>query len=388
MKIGVLTYFWDENPGTILQAYCLTNALKQIFPDAQVELINYQHARHIYLLRNYLKVRKVYEDYQKKNIYGRFKNTYLALSDQAFISRDYRKAVGFVDSCKYDAVVVGSDTVWQITRNKKLPSFPNAYWLPGAAQQTTKATFAVSANITRADSLTPSDKDNIKRCLEDFTLIGVRDSMTFRLVEEIYGSSEKLSRVPDPTFAYDPPYSDVGKLFEKTGVDLARPVLAINYPARAPFCREIVDHYRTEGFQIVSLTTGFPHADHQLPCLNPFQWANMFRHFSFVITDRFHGAIFSLKNNVPVLAVDWHPFRSDKEGNSKTFSLMSDFGIEKTNHLNLHNSGKGLSDFIDQADRAREDFDKEGIALKREALGKSCSDYLHKLKTALRSKAN
>lgn len=383
MKIGVLTYFWDENPGTILQAYCLSGALSSFFKTAHVDIINYRHARHFYLIRNYLKIRRVYEDYTKKNIYHLFKKKYLNLSSNELISGDIKKSSEFIKSQEYDLIVVGSDTVWQVTKNKKLPGFPNIYWLPERLGQTKQVTFAVSANITRVAGLSVDEKNKMAECLDRFELIGVRDCMTYELVKNIYGPGNKLVNVADPTFAYEPPLFDASEILIKKGVDLQKPLLAINYPARAPFCREIVAHYRSMGFQIVSLTTGFPYADYQVPCLDPFQWASMFRNFSFVITDRFHGTIFSLKNNVPVLSVDWHPFRSDIEGNSKTLSLMKEFGLEKTNHINLCKQDIRLTSFIEQAERAKNNFDSEKVSGRIKLLKDSCSQYFKKVEEVI-----
>ena len=47
------------------------------------------------------------------------------------------------------------------------------------------------------------------------------------------------------------------------------------------------------------------YADYCLTDISPLEWAGIFRYFSLTITDRFHVSIFSLKNGVPVVAVDW-----------------------------------------------------------------------------------
>ena len=41
-KIGILTYFWGTNPGSVLQAYSTLTLLKNKFPEYDVEVINYQ----------------------------------------------------------------------------------------------------------------------------------------------------------------------------------------------------------------------------------------------------------------------------------------------------------------------------------------------------------
>ena len=44
-KIGILTYFWTNNPGTFLQAYSTLEALRKRFPNDRVELIDYRRRK-------------------------------------------------------------------------------------------------------------------------------------------------------------------------------------------------------------------------------------------------------------------------------------------------------------------------------------------------------
>ncbi len=42
-KIGVLTYFWGDNPGTFLQALSMCQVLMKYFPQDTIELIDYRY---------------------------------------------------------------------------------------------------------------------------------------------------------------------------------------------------------------------------------------------------------------------------------------------------------------------------------------------------------
>lgn len=42
MKIGILTYFRNYNPGAFLQAYELSQTLKRRYPDHEVEIVDFQ----------------------------------------------------------------------------------------------------------------------------------------------------------------------------------------------------------------------------------------------------------------------------------------------------------------------------------------------------------
>jgi len=383
VKIGILTYFWDENHGTILQAHFLWKALSDFFPNAHVELINYRHARNIQIVKNYFKYKDVFYDFKKKVVTDKFKKNNLELSRKSLISKDYKKAIQFIDTGQYDVVVVGSDTVWQLTSNKRLPRFPNAYWLPGAIKSK-KIAFAVSSNITRYEDISEEHRIIMRKALNDFSFIGVRDTMTLDLANSLgIEEGSKLFRVFDPTFLVDPPDTNIKELLVNKGVKFDKPILGINYPPAAPFCSRIVEMYKSLGYQIVTFISRLNSADHKLVCLTPFEWASAYQYFDFVITDRFHGTIFSLKNQVPVLAIDWHPFRYDKSGNSKTRCLMRDFGIEKTNHINAKLMEGGFDFFIDKAEEARRSFNKEKIKTKVNEIRQDCFGYLGKIRSLI-----
>lgn len=42
MKIGILTHHYVKNFGAFMQAYALTNVIKEIVPNSRVEIIDYR----------------------------------------------------------------------------------------------------------------------------------------------------------------------------------------------------------------------------------------------------------------------------------------------------------------------------------------------------------
>ena len=64
------------------------------------------------------------------------------------------------------------------------------------------------------------------------------------------------------------------------------------------------------------------YSDCYLYDLNPFEWAKVFRHGHFLVTDYFHGTIFGLKNNIPVLSIDSSRYGNDSIYESKASDLL------------------------------------------------------------------
>lgn len=46
MKIGILTHHYVKNFGAFMQAYALTNVIKEIVPNSRVEIIDYRVKKH------------------------------------------------------------------------------------------------------------------------------------------------------------------------------------------------------------------------------------------------------------------------------------------------------------------------------------------------------
>lgn len=383
MKIGILTYIWDENHGTILQAYSLCKAVQEYIPEADVEIINYRHARNIQIIRNYIKIKHVAYDVIQNMLSEQFKKRKLKLGKKELVTRDLNRTIRFINESEYDVIIAGSDTIWQITENKRLPKFPNIYWMPGVSG-CKKVAFAVSSNITRYENLSESARKTMDSALEKFSLIGVRDHMTLDLVKSVgYNDNTRLFRVFDPTFLVETPKTKMREKLIKMGVNLDKPILCINYPPKAPFCKEIIEKYKTMGFQIVTFLNRLTTADYHIKYADPFEWAEAYKYFDFVITDRFHGTIFSLKSKTPVLAVDWHPYRYDPYLNSKTESLLKDFGIQKTNHLNTSMMKGGINTFINKAEEARNKFDPYNASKKIDEIININKEFIGKIKSIL-----
>jgi polysaccharide pyruvyl transferase WcaK-like protein len=69
-----------------------------------------------------------------------------------------------------------------------------------------------------------------------------------------------------------------------------------------------------------------PYADINLGhVLNPFQWAEIFGLLSFCVTDRFHGTVFCIKNEIPFISLENENIPRDQ---SKLFDLLTDFNLD------------------------------------------------------------
>ena len=104
-----------------------------------------------------------------------------------------------------------------------------------------------------------------------------------------------------------------------------------NFPLR----KELADALRDIGYTVVS-TAYNPYADISLDTIDAYEWAGVFRLMDVIVTERFHDSVFGLRNERPVVAIDWDSARFTKGGDSKTLRILEDYGHEHL-HFNLCN---------------------------------------------------
>lgn len=330
-KVGILTYFWADNPGTFLQAYATQEAFRKRLPDDRVEMVNYKH-RHVFFKpgRRHLNPLQLYRDFKRYRIYEKAKAKYFVLSPEKLISKDYNKTLSFIKKLNYDMLVSGADTILQfLDFNHKKGTVP-IYWL-SPELECIKVMCGSSCRALTINDLSEEHKLFFRKCINQMSLIGVRDDATFALIKELGLDDEsKLELIPDPTFSLDIDYSYAERFVERKKLDFSAPSVMMSFPSVFAPKAEIVRHFKSQGYRVFSLGYA-PYADVSLPDISPFEWAGIYKYFDLVLTDRFHGTLFSILNNTPVISIIGHANLISNRGQSKYSSLWSLFGLEQTN---------------------------------------------------------
>ncbi len=325
-RIGILTYHHVINDGALLQSAAVVQGYRKAFPEASVEVVDY---RPRCVERNYFKnfcLSSKNPFYAWKKIrrywmFRRFIESNLPLSHRCIISDEESRARQLMDG-EYDLVSVGSDEVWKIETGDYARPFPNIYWL-NEAMSCKKVALAASANKMPYKELGSDVVNVMRRRLKAFDLISVRDDHTLQMIKHICGSDvQDVFRIADPTFVLETENPELQGLLAATGVDFSKKLLGVTFFDKR-FTKQAFDVFRKQGYQILGLTAANPLVDIDLSgVLNPFQWAGIFKYLHLCLTNLFHGTVFSLKNQVPVLSFDY--FHS-AEYESKAQCLLKDF---------------------------------------------------------------
>ena len=342
MKIGILTFHQSVNNGAVMQAYSLSKRLKDEYPDAKVEIIDYRlkivNRAYSYRISDYLRsssievfVKKVIKLLLEPNMVKRLRYRTkifedclykLPLSAKTIISDNTNELYDYIEN-NYDVIVVGSDAVWNyVTRG-----FPNAYF-PDSQLKVKKLSYAASCYGMDYLKISDTEKSEICKVLGKFDFIGVRDDATEGFVKWS-GCDIIPQHTCDPTvfLNVDALPMDVDllrKKLEDRGFDFSKP--AIGMMGTDKMLSMIRSFYGNK-YQIVSLYNYINGADVNLYDLEPYEWAYVFRYFKLTFTTFFHGTLLSLRNGVPVICIDLNT-EFGKKHVPKTLDVLRRLGFE------------------------------------------------------------
>lgn len=337
MKILIITYSREVNPGTFLQAYGVQYAFSQLYPNAQIDLIKHKRMYSIAAeKKNATATNESKLSFFKakaRAIPRRLKyelayRTKFHLTDQVFDFFEYDDAKFKAFAEGYDLIIVGSDT---ILINLEKNGHYGLMWLRGI--ETQKILFAASAAPANF-VLNEQQKKDLYKSFFTFKLLGVRDRVTEHLLRDEIGMGDKVYTQYDPTYLipeseFSLPYYIKKKL---ESVRKHQKIALVNFSVTGcPFKKEMTEFLQQQGYYTVS-TLYNEWANCNLMSLSPFGWAAMFRYVDLTVTERFHDSVFTLRNGKPVVAIDWNSGRFSKAGFSKTQNLLSLYGLD-CNHF-------------------------------------------------------
>jgi hypothetical protein len=120
----------------------------------------------------------------------------LPLSSYSLLSDTSEELFAHINST-YDAIIVGSDAVWNYT----LRGFPNAYF-PDTSVTTKKLSYAASCYGMDFLNISEDNRLKIGEIFNDFSFLGVRDTATEEMVRWS-GCKNNPTHVCDPTVFLD-----------------------------------------------------------------------------------------------------------------------------------------------------------------------------------------
>lgn len=322
MKIGILSMQEVKNYGSFLQAFSLKSNIEAL--GHQCDFINIIPGRQIgdYRQSRFHKVKLLLErlwgwDFVKRivTIY-KFQNRF---------SKEFLPYLGVKKGQTEghrDIVVIGSDEVFNCAQKTWFGFSPQLY---GEGLDADKViTYAASFGATTVEKLQKLGlKDEVARMLGNLNRISVRDENSRQVVKTLTGKEPQMH--VDPVLIYD--YSDFMPK-EKHKSDY---IIVYSYPGRISDKKEIAAiqaFANQKGLRLLSIGHYFPWCD-DVVVPTPFEVLSWFRDAAYVVTDTFHGSVFSIKYNKKFCTI------VREMNNQKLTYLLNQFGLENRIVSNL-----------------------------------------------------
>lgn len=338
MRVGIISMQRVCNNGSFLQAYGLKKLIESLGHD--VVFVDYQVEKPI--TRSFSE-KKSYVLLKIRNAFIKIFQKYRLI--RCFLPREYKEIViereNYSDliqkylnipcSMQYrapvDAIVIGSDEVFNCTQiNPEVGFSPELF---GANQQASKIlSYAASFGNTTFQKLQDFNKDDeVRRYLLALSSISVRDKNSKVVVESLTGITPEVNL--DPVLMYDvmPTIKD-----EQIRKDY---IIVYAYRARITHeeALEIKKFAQKEGKRLISVSGQLDFCDEHIVA-NPFDCLNLYRHADYIISDTFHGTIFSIINRKKFVTLIRKSMGSTYGNQEKLQDLLDRLGLQNRSYSN------------------------------------------------------
>lgn len=323
-KVGIITWFKHNNYGTVLQAYALQEKIISFGDEAK--LINYStrikktmiHEMNINFIISKLSdemlKRKYKNNYSKVNKkFDDFRNKYLNFTDECDNHIELKEI-----SDSFDKIICGSDQIWN-------PNFfDKHFFLDFVEDNSTKISYAPSIGVSTINK--NEIKEKMSYYINRFSSISVREEQGYECIKEFCDKDIKV--VLDPTLLLtkeewietldinvEPkPYIlcyflGNNKEYVKIAKSLSK---QLNLPIKV--------------FPTTPLITKFSDNEVLLEC-GPKEFVEKVCNSSFILTDSFHGLIFSINFEKQFYALKRFNNSSNSQ-NSRIYNILKKFNLE------------------------------------------------------------
>jgi len=327
MKIGVMTIPFNNNYGGYLQAFALITTLKSLGHDAV--LINrmpqnwplFRRVR--YFIKSLIKVillrkcdslflSKERSIQRKGRLMLKFVDSYIPKTKPVRSSRELSK----LTKSSFDVVVFGSDQLWRPDYVPNITDFFGAF-----LKRRNVCRIAYAASFGNGNpQYTEKERVQCGKEISKFRSISLRESSGLDVIKKMKWKTVRPEIVLDPTMLLDVECYN-SKMFEKKSESVSKLfcyVLDSSNEAEK-IIKRVSEVSDLDVYNIIDSKL-WKCADYLLPPIE--DWICGIRDAAFVITDSYHGTVFSILFNKPFAVCV-----NKKRGADRFFSLLEQFGL-------------------------------------------------------------
>lgn len=333
MKVCILTYRLHSNFGFLMQAYALQQIVKALghepyTVDMRVKPFSFKEKAK-YIVKSILlyvsrrvgytalpwitSEEQAYIDYHT----WQFLKAKLQLTPSVRSIRDLKYRVGR----QYDFYLVGSDQVW---RREFFPRI-QTYFFDFLLDDKKRASYAASFGVSNPN-YPPQIVKYCRNLLSKFSAVSVREVDGVRICKEIFGVT--AVHVLDPTLLLDKSmYLDLIDNNDKVDIPSSSFMLVYMLDKtieKIKFVEDLAQSMHLNTYFIKPENVNEVGVNRIKECVYPSisTWLKAFEKANFVITDSFHGTVFSIIFQKQFIVLD-----NPQRGSSRIKSLLSDFSL-------------------------------------------------------------
>lgn len=294
-KCGIVTFHSAHNYGSVLQSFALERTIADLGFDVEIVDFRHPHTTEMYewhfwssykswkwnlkefVLRGLLKF-----GLKREQIFQNFINTILILSKRIYSIKDVPR--------DYDFLICGSDQIW----NPNASGENHPIYFLDFDTSAKKISYAASSGTKEFGH--HAEKLYMKR-LKALSVIGVREQFMKDYIERTYGLMSTVN--PDPTFLLAPTkWEEIEKEYDGLPNKFLLLYTIQNSDKAINFASEVSKKLKLPVVQI-SNERGFKALLHKtvdcrLMDVAPQQFLWLFHHATYIVTNTFHGNMFSI----------------------------------------------------------------------------------------------
>ncbi|MBR8704741.1 polysaccharide pyruvyl transferase family protein [Bacteroides pyogenes] len=312
MRIGILTYHFSQNYGAVLQCFALQTVLEELGFDVRV--INYvslSQKDNVSLYRRNNNVNSIIKNIvltpfhrsrlKKCLMFALFQKKHLRLTHRV---KNQTELSNLVRNEGITHIIVGSDQVW----NPCIKEFDRAFFL---------SDIIGVKKIGYSVSLGSASKKDLNRYVEhalQFDSVTCREYYAANLIAEITGKDVQIS--PDPTFLLSRNYWETfakkcSYITKEKRYLLCYFLNKEKYKKNIEFSKKVARERGLEFKLIDPRVSIMSVMNNGIIGAGPSEFINLLYNSDFIITDSFHGTVFSILLNRPFLSINNNPKSND-----------------------------------------------------------------------------
>lgn len=332
MKIGIMTMHRIPNYGSFMQALSLKRMIESM--GHQVVFVDYHiapdvdHRRSVtaqFLAKMRTAKREVVSTQIGMRLYERYGNKVVRERNKVMFAGNHLLGVSekrnYLTSC--DVLIIGSDEVFNCLQSGNNVGYSLELFGKNARASRVVSYAASFGNTTLSRLRDYGVEEEVGKLLLRFDSVSVRDRNSYGIVKSLTGH--------EPSLHLDPVLVGNVELMKWRQPEQRAPyVILYGYANRfsEQECRDIILDAHSRGFCVIALGENQLICDEHVRC-QPDELLGYFANAQYIITDTFHGTIFSVLCHKPFLVIPRAKQGIQGGNEEKIWDLAYRLGIEE-----------------------------------------------------------